>query len=160
MVNMGRRTAGIVAVTVALVGMAACSSTEDTGGPTSSPTSDPASTLQGVLTLGSDAIGSWFEGEPCAGGGGYDDLAGGAPVVVRDATGTTVAQGELGPGELRILPQPAGTSFMVGRKAECDLPFRLTVPATSDFYEVTIGNRPAMPLTADELGSPVNLTIG
>lgn len=161
MVNVAGRSTTVVAaiwLTAALVG---CSAGQPPEAP--STTSEAESlTLRGTVTLGTDAIGWWREGEPCGGGGGYDDLRGGAPVVVRDASGTTVAQGELHAGELRVLPQadPPQPGVLVPRKAECDLDFRITVPGGSDFYEVTFASRDPLPFTADDLREALALTIG
>lgn len=65
--------------------------------------SDPV-TVRGHLTLEDSSI-DWLsggvdgDGQPCQGMGGYDDIAEGATVVVRDSKGARVGLGALGAGE-------------------------------------------------------------
>lgn len=78
-----------------------------------------------------------FEWNPgvCSGRGGYDDLTGGAQVVVTDNTGATVAMGSLGDGNPRL--DPADSS----RAIACVFPFAVGVPAGKGFYGIAVAGR-------------------
>lgn len=149
--DVGRKVLVLAALT--LLAAAGCS--------TSTSNVEPH-TLRGTLTLNPDAIGAWAEGAPCGGGGGYSDLQGGAAAVVRDANSATVAQTELEPGELQM-SMVSDSELSIGVEPEplaCRLSFSVEVPATSDFYEVSIGSRDPVPLTADEMDQELLLSIG
>ncbi|OZF40834.1 hypothetical protein CH296_00290 [Rhodococcus sp. 14-2496-1d] len=82
----------------------------------------------------------------CEGKGGYDDLAEGASVTVSDASGTTVATGNIN-----------DSTYIDGA---CLLSFAFDVPAGSDFYKVEVSHRGEVTYPADQARSGVFMTIG
>lgn len=97
-------------------------------------------TLKGTVTLIS-ADGISRSGDSCQGTGGFDDIAGGAPVVVKDGSGKIIASTNLGPG--------AGPSGQYSN-VECTFEFSADVPDT-DFYQVAVGHRNAVTNSKAEL---------
>ena len=75
---------------------------------------------------------------PCraGSGGGYDDIAAGAPVTVKDGTGTVLATTALTGGTLS--------------KPGCTFAFRTHVP-DADFYRVQVSHRDALTFSREEL---------
>lgn len=87
----------------------------------------------------------------CLGMRGYDDLQTGAPVVVRDGTGATIATGSLGVG---ISDQAAG---------KCIWPVEVYDVPESDFYEIEVTHRGGLTYSAAEMERmdwTVELSIG
>lgn len=97
-------------------------------------------TVYGKMTLGADGVYAGGKGDvmdPCTGANGYDDIADGAQVVVRDAHGTTVGVGKLGRG---ILTKKVGRFT----SAPCMFIFAIEpvkVTKGSDFYSVEVAGR-------------------
>lgn len=93
-------------------------------------------------------------GSPCRGAQGYEDVAQGVQVTVRDANGTTLALGELSEGDL---------SYGVGEApmdATCRLAFAIPdVPAGEKFYSIEVSDRGDVAYPEDELAEPVFLTL-
>ena len=89
------------------------------------------------------------EHDDCYGIGGYDDLRGGASVVVTDATGTTVGVGSLRPGVLNLSKDPY----------YCGLAFEIEVPAGKGFYGIEVTHRGRVQFSEAEAGA-VRLSIG
>ena len=85
-------------------------------------------TVQGsLLLLTSDLF--WATDTECTGSEGYDDIAAGAQVVIRDESGKSIALGRLEPGE--------GVSDV-----ECRFPFSIDdVPAGQGIYSVEVSHR-------------------
>jgi len=81
----------------------------------------------------------------CAGYGGYSDITEGAPVVVKDAAGKTVAEGQLQQGVVR-----GGCSFQFLVKA---------IPDGSKFYSFEVSHRGAVTVTRADAAQP-RLTLG
>jgi hypothetical protein len=88
--------------------------------------------------------------DECSGGGGYDDITGGAQVVVYDNAGTMLASGALEPGE----PDPSFPDVA------CSFGFTVEVPvAAADLYSVEIGHRGKVTFTQDG-AADLSLTLG
>lgn len=86
---------------------------------------------------------------------GYDDLIAGAPVVVTDAAGMTVAIGKLGAGVPDIRPE------LNQYLKVCTMRFTVTeVPAGRGFYGVQIASRDLVQYPEQRLAEPLTLTIG
>jgi hypothetical protein len=95
-------------------------------------------------------------GERCAADDGYDDIAVGTDVTVKDNDGHTVAIGELGSGTL-----VGDASDWTNRL--CSFPFTVTIDdATSDFYSIKMGrvSRGEVDFPVAKLTRPVRLSIG
>jgi hypothetical protein len=106
--------------------------------------------LQGSIALHSiGTFGSKSIGENCFGTGGYNDLAAGAQVTIRDETGKVLATGHLDEGKTKSA-------------SECDFAFNLDVP-DAKFYQVEVSHRGQVTYSADDLekaGWRVQLTLG
>lgn len=90
--------------------------------------------------------------ETCWGGGGYNDLKVGGPVVVTDAAGKTVGVGQIDSSR----PQTDINKVAEG----CLLMFSVKgVTDGSAFYGVAVGHRAAVQFPRAELGTAINLTI-
>ncbi len=104
-------------------------------------------TVLGHLDLNSSSIGR-FAGH-CNGTGGYSDLTGGAPVILRDEHGTIIASTVLRDGQDMVV---------------CRFSFTLLdVPDTAKFYAITVGRRGEISESHDELaadGWEFGLTLG
>ena len=116
--------------------------------------------VEGVIELGLgdfvwDKIGQVGQPGPwCAGEGGYDDIAVGAPVKVTDADGSIVGRGEL---DVSLL---AGFSE-AGTPTSCELKFTVSgVPAGKGFYSVEVSHRGAVTFDEADLAEPVKLSLG
>lgn len=104
--------------------------------------------VRGVLTL-SGYGDVTIADDDCVGDGGYSDIRGGAPVIVRDSRGQQVALGSLEPGTWPVL-----------KDWRCDFGFRLDgVPESGTTYSVEVGRRGQVPFTRDD-ALDVRLTLG
>ncbi|WP_326644568.1 hypothetical protein OIE67_25690 [Nonomuraea fuscirosea] len=84
----------------------------------------------------------------CTTGGGYDDIRQGAQVVVTDAAGKTIALGQLGAGGWK---RDVGCSFLF------TVP---EVPAGEKFYGIEVSHRGRVQYTAEQMTTPIELSIG
>lgn len=119
--------------------------TTTTAAPTTTTTEAPVQTLTGSMTLrevNSLVMGNL--GGSCSGDGGYDDMRGGAQVVVRNAEGVPIATGQLAPGKWVQLFEDVELLY-------CRLPFRLEVPNDEAFYLVEVGSRGELTYSADDM---------
>lgn len=93
----------------------------------------------------------------CGVSDGYDDIRGGAQVIVTDAAGTTVALGNLDPGRVQTTDAEKTVA-----NANCRFAFVITgIPAGSKFYGVEISKRGRVQYAAERLnGQTLELTIG
>lgn len=73
---------------------------------------------------------------PCSGEGGFDDLAGGANVVVKDGDGGIIGTGSLSPGT-PIDPTPEDEYDFT----YCEFEFDAPLAEEADFYTVEIAGR-------------------
>lgn len=105
-------------------------------------------TVKGQMTLNdSDNEGS---GGECYGTGGYDDMRGGAQVVIRDGEGKSVGLGQLDPGNADV-QYPT---------VSCHFAFSVAdVPAGLGIYSVEVANRGAISFKEADAGS-VELALG
>ena len=79
--------------------------------------------------------------------GGFDDIAEGAAVTVRDSSGAIVGVGNLG----------GGRSSSYG----CNLPFAVAEVSSSELYTVEVNHRGEVTFTADEVtAGEVRLSLG
>ncbi|MCR6706547.1 MAG: hypothetical protein NVV66_18290 [Cellulomonas sp.] len=141
--------------------LAACSSGTGGTGPTPTPTAASTFVVEGSVAVESDFVANMqadnttLDG-PCAVKAGYDDIKGGAQVVVLDAAGSTVGLGTLATVTLDL---PDGTTSLAS--AFCRATFRVVdVPAGSDFYAIQIASRDPYRLTAADARKPVELSLG
>ena len=106
-------------------------------------------TLAGTMEL-TDSDGYSVTGyNACAGNGGYDDIDMGALVVVRDASGQTIATSDLGWGR--------------ERDGACRFDFEVPDVPKADFYEIEISHRGGLSYSYDEmeaLGWDVAFSLG
>ncbi|WP_166390346.1 hypothetical protein [Nocardioides ochotonae] len=137
----------IVALAVATaLSLAACGEGEEAGGAAPAAEAEPESfTARGSLKLTSGSVER--AGDVCYGSDGFDDIAGGAQVVVRDAAGESVALGELDEGT------PAGA-------VQCVFTFAVRdVPAGDSVYSAEVAGRGEVSFTPDEAFA-LTLTLG
>jgi hypothetical protein len=94
-------------------------------------------------------------GKQCRGGAGYDDIAAGSQVTIRNGDGKVVAVGSLDSGITQVI----GDSGEVGL-ANCS--FALTVdrvPQGSKFYSVEVAHRGQVQFTATAIRQPLSLNL-
>lgn len=116
---------------------------------TSEVTSEAPRAFQatGVFAI-NDPGGVLVDGYRCQGDGGYDDLYAGTQVVVRDASSTQVAIGELGLGAV----QEDGT---------CEFALMVfSVPPSSDIYTIEVANRGEISFTQEDAAKGLSLSVG
>lgn len=131
-------------VAVLLVLVAGCGS----GGDDKPAAKKPESSFQvrGTFTIADDS-GVSIEGGTCEGTSGYDDLAGGAQVTVRDADNKTVAL-----GTLKVGHPVTGSS--------CVFEFQIDdVPDSGDLYSVEVSHRGQVSFKKADAGS-LDLSVG
>ena len=86
--------------------------------------------------------------QACQGGRSFQDIKQGAPVVVYDGAGKTIALGTLDAGR--------GTTSV-----ECRFTFTVEgVPSGQDIYGVEISNRGVVKLNEDQMRKPIAITLG
>lgn len=152
---------GGAAVALATLALTACATT-----PAAKPTPTPKPfSATGTITVPMDISASLplqdgkpTIGNPCIPKAGYSDISDGAQVVVANASGETVAVGELGEGGLQN--GPSGTAFF---QSVCEYPLTVSdIPVGSKFYSVHVGNtnRGEQTFTADQLKDGIALTLG
>lgn len=116
----------------------------DSASPSGSPEAETF-LVTGSITLTDGSIGSG--GGECWGADGYDDMSGGAQVVVKDAAGVRVAVGALDPG-------------VKMSSIECRFDFRVEdVPSGSAVYSIEVAHRGEVSFTEDEAVG-LDLTLG
>jgi hypothetical protein len=103
--------------------------------------------VTGSLTVSGAGSLARSTGQTCVGTGGYSDLHPGTPVVISDASGTTIAIGSLDPAPF------GGTT--------CVFPFKVAgVPDGHDFYGVAVSNRGRLSYDAARMHQHLSLSIG
>lgn len=117
-------------------------------------------TLGGTLTINAEGVETAFVwGEPgrydCHGTGGYDDVKAGTQVTVKDAAGKVVGVGQLGQGTATI-------GWMGGEQTatQCTFPLKVNNVPAGDFYEVQVGGRKPIAVTAAQVDAGLKLTLG
>lgn len=118
--------------------------------PTATPTPPATATPRGRVTGTIDLIRPAGQlnpiadkGRPCAGTGGYSDIASGMEVLLV-SDGKTIGLGRLGPGQWAD----------IGTTATCRFTFSITVPEGHDFYTLRLGRRGEHTYTYREITSP------
>jgi len=109
--------------------------------------------ISGTLTLARPGFVWDSTTSTCTGQNGYDDIHGGAQVVVTNPAGVTVAIGHLGDGEPMSDP---GATIAYG----CALPFSVTAPAGLGFYGVEISHRGRVQYGEKDVQQALSLTLG
>lgn len=107
-------------------------------------------TVTGEMALIGDEGDSYSNvegGTTCTSLSGYDDIAAGTQVVISDASGDTVAVGQLREGK----PTAAACAFS----------FKVNnVPAGSKFYKLEVGKRGGLQYTEKQLRDGVAVQLG
>ena len=135
-----------LALTVAALTLTACQSSSPAA-PTASPKPETFD-VAGTLTLSGYRDVTLADGD-CVGDGGYADIRGGAPVIVRDSRGEQLALGSLEPGTWPVIDEWS-----------CDFAFRLDgVPESGTTYSLEVARRGEVPFSRDDALS-VRLTLG
>ncbi|MFD7262663.1 hypothetical protein [Streptomyces sp. NPDC059874] len=130
---MATGIAGVLAGIAGTIGVLAVTGEED------EPKAAATFTLTGNFLLA--GYGDYVMGSNgCKGKGGYNDIAAGASVIVKDDKGATVATSSLPAGN----PQSSGCVFAIS------VP---NVPGDRPFYAVEISHRGSITATADEAKS-------
>lgn len=104
----------------------------------------PNMTVSGTVELALEDMVNWGSG--CEGRKGYDDLKVGAPIVITDAAGKTVAIGKI--DEAKEIDSKCVLSFRIGG-----------VPKGGDFYGVAVSHRGTVQYSADEMAKPLELSL-
>lgn len=163
LLSMRTRRGIAVGVAAAVVTAFTAASCGEESAPAESSTSEAEEQpetvdVYGTLTLTDRSAVNYAlngtKGEECWGEDGYDDIAGGAQVVIRDSDGTKVGLGELDTG---ALTEDSDRFYA----APCLFPFAVTdVPAGDDagaVYSVEVAHRGEVSFS---LGDMVELTLG
>jgi hypothetical protein len=124
---------GLIPVLALTLLLAACASAPST-------TVDTDETIVGTLLL-KERVNP--DVRPCIGKEGYDDIQGGAQVVVTDQTGSIIATGSLAPGT----PVEAGAAYL------CQFAFTVSVPNDRDFYSIEVSHRGKLTYSLAEMES-------
>lgn len=146
------KTRRICASLLATAGLAAgaCSSSHPAPTTAAAATTPSTVVIQGTLTLG---IASFINGDDspiCVGYTGYTDITAGAPIVIGDQSGTTIATGQLAAGHV----QGSGSGL------RCAFAFDIAAPAGKSFYTITISHRGTQTFSADQIKQAIMLTLG
>jgi len=94
-------------------------------------------------------------------GSGYDDIAEGTTVVVKNEKGTLIATGKLGQGGLSTDYNGIGSPGW--QDVGCTFPFTVTGVPKASIYTVTVSNRGEQTYSADDLTAKnwnVELSLG
>lgn len=109
-------------------------------------------TIRGTVQLSRGDF-TWSSGAGCWGTGGYKDIREGASVTVTDATGATIAMGQLDQAE------PDMDTPSTARA--CVLHFTVEdVPAGKGFYSVRVTHRDGPQYPEERLTEELHLTLG
>lgn len=136
---------GLLVVIILLITGSDSDQSPDTGTDGSSPAEAETFLVTGSITLTSANI-NYASGE-CWGEEGYDDMSGGAQVVVRDNTGATVAVGQLDTG-------------IKESSVVCRFDFSVEdVPSGSPAYSLEVTHRGEFSFTEEE-ASGIHLSLG
>jgi len=107
---------------------------------------DDSITVTGELTL-TDPSGWSYGAGGCLGDGGYSDIAGGANVTIKGATGAVIGV----------------THLKAGKASGGDCAFAWTasgIPGNEQFYTVEISHRGALTYPRNQLGSVLQSSLG
>ena len=143
-------TTFLLATALVACGGTASSTTSTTEATT---TTTPTETLRGSIEL---RQGTAREEEPCAGRDGYDDMAGGAQVVVRNGDGDIIATTRLDPG-VQILVEGMDNFWY------CTFTFEAELPPDESFYTVEVSHRGELSYSAAEMAAQnwtIDLVLG
>lgn len=138
------------------------------GVPAAAPVAPTTFEVTGSMLISPDYTQLWsttggardaksVEGKPCQSGDGYDDIAAGSQVTVRDGGGKIVGIGRLGGG----ITQTIGTE-PINNVGVANCSFALTVngvPAGSKFYSVEVAHRGQVQFTATAIRQPLSLNL-
>jgi hypothetical protein len=106
-----------------------------------SPAGSPSSDLTGNMTL-TDSSANWgTEHAPCGGEGYWFTIVEGAPIVVKDEEGTTIATGTLGEGRVRA------------NSDQCYFLFTIPDVPDAESYSIEIGFFGPVHYSRDELNN-------
>jgi hypothetical protein len=140
----------LILTAAALISLTGCGSSatpgdEPTAATSPTPTGPETIGVGGALKLVDSGLARYGDGQ-CAGDGGYDDIRGGAQVLIRDGDGTAIAKGSLEPGEL----EDAVT---------CVFPFMVPdVPVIEGLYSIEVSHRGEIMFSRQE-AADIQLTI-
>lgn len=155
-----RKPGAIVAITVMAMMVVSCGGSDMAATTTTvaepTTTSAPTTTTIPVPTVnGAIVLREFSSSEPCFGRGGFDDMRGGANVVVRDGNGNVIGTGALESGVL--------VDTVSGISNYCEFGFSVELARTADFYTVEVAGRGGPVYShadMEENGWEVNLTLG
>jgi hypothetical protein len=158
---MTKSLAGVLLLAALL--LSACSFQKSNTSAPAAPTSTIAIPTATAVAQTHEIIGSLliepgyhYDGEPCAGQDGYSDIHAGTQITVKDASGQIIALGQLQGGKIEANP----AAVYWGR---CRLTVVVEQVPDSAFYTFSIGNRPGVTFSRDDLVNGawgVQLSIG
>lgn len=156
-----RKPGVIVAITVMAVMVVSCGGSDTAATTTTvaepTTTAPPTTTTIPVPTVnGAIVLREFSTSEPCFGRGGFDDMRGGANVVVRDGNENVIGTGTLESGVLVDTGSGRGNHY-------CEFGFSVELARTADFYTVEVAGRGGPVYShadMEENGWEVNLTLG
>lgn len=127
------RTATIALILISALSLSACSAQVPVT--TSDPTLD---SVQGLVTVPRFVSASFGlntgVGQSCSAKAGYDDIAEGSQVTIKDDSGKTVAFAPLGKGEVS-----SKDPFNAGNYIYCEFAFTIDKLPSASIYAVSIG---------------------
>lgn len=135
-----------------LLSLVACGGGEDPAAEPSEPAEPETFTASGVFVL-TDASSVDYDYETetdCYGIDGYDDIAEGTQVTVRDAEGSRVGSGELGEGRLDTFSDTAACTFRF---------MVYDIPVSEGIYTVEVASRGEINFRQAEAGG-LELSLG
>ncbi len=102
------------------------------------------------------------DGGSCRSRQGYDDIAEGSQVTVRDAKGEIIAVGALQAGIQDGSEEYTARDFQLFDLAICSFAFSIEAPAGKGFYTISVGNanRGEHTYSEEELAEGVYLVLG
>jgi hypothetical protein len=159
---------------IATVVLAACSRAAAPS-PSASP-SPKTREIRGVVSLHSDSVSpSIWQGtctpdcapmnhseimaQECEGADSYSNVAGGAPVVVKDTASEVIGTGQLSPGHLVDTGAKAPIGGLMIPVRDCQFSFSLDV-TESTVYRVEVANQPAQVFSRQDTIGGMTMTIG
>lgn len=117
------------------------------------PAAPAGHTITGTMTLDAEGVDPGDTNTPgCRSKGGYEDIAEGAQVVVKDGAGSVLATTALG----------GGTQTVTDPGADCVFEFSVAVP-DAEFYSIEVTHRGALTYSRVELeerGWTVSFSLG
>ena len=130
----------LLAAGFCVLALAACGGGDESGGESGQSISGTMTMIGFSAQLEFDSTADWGDG--CEGREGYDDIVGGAQVLVSDEAGTTIASSRLEPGEIVRAHDGIIT---------CEWSFEIADVPEAKFYEIEVSRRGGLKYSKAEM---------